>query len=66
LDGKPAEITPSAPPGFISLPLTAGEHRLELRFGSTPPRAVGTVLSLLSLLALARVIVSEIIEGRKP
>ena len=66
LDGQPAEITPSDPHGFISLPLPAGEHRLELRFGSTPPRAVGTVLSLLSLLALARVIVSEIIEGRKP
>lgn len=66
LDGEPVQITPSDPHGFITVPLPVGEHRLELRFGSTPPRAAGALLSLISLLALAGVAVSEIIEGRKP
>jgi len=58
LDGNPVEIVPGDPYGFITVPMPAGRHTLELRFGSTPPRTAGTIVSLVSLLALAGVALS--------
>ena len=52
VDGEPADVAPGEPHGFITVPLPAGAHILELRFGSTPTRTMGTVVSLMSLLAL--------------
>ncbi len=52
VDGQPVEITPDEPHGFITLPVPAGQHVLQVRFGSTPPRTAGTVVSVASLLAL--------------
>lgn len=52
VDGEPVEIAPAEPHGFITVPVPAGTHTLELRFGSTLPRTGGTVVSLASLLTL--------------
>lgn len=52
LDGEPVEIAPDEPFGFITVPLPAGRHTLDLRFGSTPPRTAGTIVSVVSLLGL--------------
>jgi len=52
VDGEPADVVPGEPHGFITVPLPAGAHTLELRFGSTPIRTAGVVISLISLLAL--------------
>jgi hypothetical protein len=52
VDGQSADIVPSEPHGFITVALPAGNHTLELRFGSTPPRTAGTVISVVSLLGL--------------
>jgi hypothetical protein len=52
VDGEPADIAPDEPFGLIAALLPAGRHTLDLRFGSTPPRTTGTVVSAVSLLGL--------------
>ena len=52
VDGERVAITPQEQRGFITLPVPAGRHTLELSFGSTPSRTVGSILSLVSLLGL--------------
>jgi len=52
VDGEPAEVVPSEPHGFITVPAPAGRHVLELRFGSTLPRTAGAISSCVALLAL--------------
>ncbi len=47
--GQPAEITPEPPNGLISLALPPGEHEVAVRFGSTPLRRVGQIISLATL-----------------
>jgi 4-amino-4-deoxy-L-arabinose transferase-like glycosyltransferase len=48
LDGKPVTITPAGDLGHMSIAVPAGEHMLVLWFGDTPPRTIGTILSLLA------------------
>jgi hypothetical protein len=43
VDGEPAELAPGEPHGFITLPMPAGAHTLELAFGSTWPRVAGAI-----------------------
>ncbi|MBI4314945.1 MAG: hypothetical protein HY679_03340, partial [Chloroflexi bacterium] len=52
LDGKPAPIKVTYPNGLISFDVPAGEHTVEVRFGSTPARGIADVLSLLSLILI--------------
>jgi hypothetical protein len=52
VDGEPAEIVPHSRRGFITVQVPAGRHTLELYFGSTPSRTVGTAISVVSLLTL--------------
>ena len=49
VDGQQVPIRPEEPYGLITLDVPAGEHRVKIRFGDTPIRAVGKVVSLLSL-----------------
>ncbi len=49
VDGQEVPIRPEAPYGLITLDVPAGEHRVKIRFGDTPIRVVGKVISLLSL-----------------
>lgn len=53
IDGQPGAIVPSEPEGWITIPLEAGRHLVELRFGSTPPRTLGWVLAGSALATLA-------------
>jgi len=49
VDGHPVTIWQAPPFGLIQLEVPAGEHVVALRFGGTPIRTAGAVLTLLSL-----------------
>jgi len=53
LNGTEVATTPSEPHGLVRFPVPAGETRIRVRFGLTPWRLAGTVLSAVGLLALA-------------
>jgi hypothetical protein len=57
LDGASLPIYPSQPNGLILLDIPAGEHTLRVKFGTTPPRAIGWTLSGLGVLALLAILV---------
>ncbi|MFB0537812.1 MAG: hypothetical protein ACETWR_22835 [Anaerolineae bacterium] len=48
VDDQQVPIRPEAPYGLITLDVPAGEHQVKIRFGDTPVRVVGKVISLLS------------------
>jgi hypothetical protein len=62
IDGRPATISPATDYGVIEIPVPAGDHELRLRFGTTPPRAVG---SWLAVIGLAGVFWGITIEARR-
>lgn len=53
LNGAPVEVTPSSPHGLVSFAVPAGETHIRVRFGFTPWRRAGTILSAVGLVALA-------------
>jgi len=57
VDGEPVKTTPSTELGLVTATVPAGEHRVTLRFESTPPRRVGSWISLGSLLLLLGLVV---------
>ena len=57
LDGKPLDIRPTDPHGLITFDLPAGEHTLEIRFGSTPVRTAAGWVSLVSGVAVIGLLV---------
>lgn len=52
IDGQPIPITPTAPYGLISVEVPPGQHRLVVRFGSTPIRRLANWVSVGSILLL--------------
>ena len=48
IDGEPAPMSPVAPLYAIGLQVPPGDHQLDIRFGPTPIRVVGSVLSILA------------------
>ena len=52
VDGQPVEIEVAGPEGFITVPVPAGEHVVEVRFGDTPARTAGWIVSAIGLLVL--------------
>jgi hypothetical protein len=52
VDGVDTPIESRPPQGEILVPLGAGPHQVDLRFGSTPDRMAGAMISGLSLLCL--------------
>jgi hypothetical protein len=52
IDERPVEIRPSDPAGLITFDVPAGEHRLHVEFGDSPPRAFADGLSLAALLSI--------------
>ena len=71
VDGQEVPIRPEEPYGLITLDVPAGEHQVKIRFGDTPIRVVGKVISLLSFgLSLfllrddLRRILSRVVKGR--
>lgn len=65
LDGKPLELRPTDPNGLIAFDLPAGEHTLEIRFGSTPVRTAASVVSVTGLLVIGYCILRIAYRGRK-
>lgn len=59
VDGEPVPIYPAGPHGLITLQVPAGDHRVAIRFGSTPIRTVGTAISLLSLLLVGVILLRD-------
>lgn len=53
IDEQPIAHRHEPPHGLITVDVPAGEHTIELKMGSTPPRTIGTILSLLALGAIA-------------
>jgi hypothetical protein len=60
IDGHPSDITPSDPTGLITFEVPAGQHTVEIDWGSTPVRAGGTMMSLVGLAALAFVLYTAV------
>ncbi len=56
VDGEPVEAAPESERGRLTFPVPAGKHRVAVRFGETLLRLAADVLSGLSLLALAGVV----------
>ncbi|MFN8532867.1 MAG: hypothetical protein U0556_04910 [Dehalococcoidia bacterium] len=52
VDDAPVTIAPDGPLGLASITVPAGEHSVELRFATTPPRVAGAIVSALSLVLL--------------
>ncbi|MCB8946415.1 MAG: hypothetical protein H6653_00240 [Ardenticatenaceae bacterium] len=50
VDGEPSETELGLPEGFIVVKVPAGEHAVEVRFGSTPARTTAWVITAVSLL----------------
>lgn len=65
VDGEPVAITPTVPYGLISVAVPAGEHRLEVWFGSTPVRRLANGLSISSLLLLLGAIGYEFFSRKR-
>lgn len=49
VDGERAETELGKPEGFVVIPITAGEHVIDVKFGSTLARTAAGIISLLSL-----------------
>ena len=62
LDGAQVTLTPSVPHGLIQVVIPAGQHHLHVAFGLTPIRLFATLISLLSLLVLASIVVWAILR----
>lgn len=52
LDGQPVPHRNEPPFGLVTIDLPAGEHTVLLRMGSTPPRTIGAIISIVALLAI--------------
>jgi hypothetical protein len=52
LDGQTVAHRHEPPYGLVTVDVPAGEHRLVLRMGTTPPRLAGGIASLLALAAI--------------
>lgn len=55
VDGAPVAVTPTSGSGFVSFPVPAGRHTLEVGFGETPLRWAADGIALLCLGALVGV-----------
>ena len=64
LDGKPLDLRPTDPNGLIAFDLPAGEHSLEIRFGSTPVRMGASFLSVISLLVISYCVLRVAYQSR--
>jgi hypothetical protein len=52
LNGRPVPHRPEPPYGLITVEVPAGEHIVQLRMGSTPPRLIGTAMSGFAVLII--------------
>ncbi len=65
IDGQPAPIAPENDTGLITFEVPAGEHILDLRFGSTPLRIWGIGLLCAGLVLTGVVLARYLTPGQK-
>lgn len=65
VDGQEVEVYPSGPYGLIAMQVPAGDHRVSIRFGDTPVRAVGAGVTGVSLVFAAGILASGWIGKRR-
>lgn len=65
LDNAPIPIEPSGEQGLIALNVPSGTHTVSTHWGTTPPRVVGALISLLALLSISVVLVRSRRPARK-
>ena len=51
IDGERAQTELGKPEGFMVIPVSAGQHIIDVQFGSTPARTAAALISLASLIA---------------
>jgi hypothetical protein len=66
VDGVPVMPEVSGPQGLVQVDVPAGEHRIDLRMGSTPPRRTGALISWATLLLLVGLAVGPPRQWRSP
>jgi hypothetical protein len=69
VDGRGTPVRQHPPFGTLAIPVPAGEHRVDLRFGATPVRRAAMAISILSVLLLAALTVyrdGRTMGGRRP
>lgn len=59
VDEQSVTITPEVGTGLITIPVPAGDHTIDIRFGSTPLRSRADLISLVSLILLVLLMVSK-------
>jgi hypothetical protein len=64
IDGKPVTHQHQPPYGLINVDVPTGEHHVSLRMRSTPPRTVGSAISLIAALAIGAGLSGERIRRR--
>jgi hypothetical protein len=65
VDGREVGIYPSGPYGLITMEVPGGEHRVSIRFGETPVRLLGALVSVVSLLLALGILIGQWVrEGR--
>jgi uncharacterized membrane protein len=65
VDGREVGIYPSGPYGLIAMRVPAGEHRVGIRFGDTPARLLGTLVSVISLLLASAILIWQWVTERR-
>ncbi len=65
IDGQPVPHRHEPPFGLITVDVPAGEHTVSLRMGTTPPRTIGGLMSLLALVAIGYWLIGDWRFGRK-
>lgn len=57
IDQQPVPIVPSNPLGLITFHVPAGQHHIEVSFGSTPVRSLADIISLIAIFAFAALLI---------
>ena len=66
VDGQPVPIIPSQPEGWITVPLKAGQHVVELEFGTTPVRVLSWIITAVAVIGTILLVrFSKKQEGRE-
>jgi hypothetical protein len=65
VDGREVGIYPSGPYGLITMKVPAGEHRVLIRFGDTPVRLLGALVSVASLMCALAILIWEWVRERR-
>ncbi len=63
IDGQQVETELGRPEGFIVIPVPAGDHTVEVKFGSTPDRVLAWAITIISLVLMVGIAWRRPVEG---